>query len=109
MDSPFIEVTGSDELAKWDIEACIRHLKKVARCYRFRVIEVAWVVSPESSLEPKDRGPNIVHHPCNSPPKCYHTIKPALEERREGTVDPETLSISQNNTGDYARIVLCGQ
>ena len=78
VDSPFTEVINGDKPAKLDIKACMKHLKKVARCYGFRVIEVTWVVSsdssPDSSPEPEERGPNVVPHPRHPPSKSLRTI-----------------------------------
>ena len=76
MDSPFIEVAGSD--LKLDFKACTKHLKKVARCYGFRVIEVTWDVSPDSSPEPEEMGPNVVRHPRNPPSKRLRTVESAV-------------------------------
>ena len=82
MDSPFIEVASSDKPSKLDVKACMKHLKKGARCYGFRVIEVTWVISPDSSPdsspEPQERGPNVVQHSHHPSSKFLQTVEPVF-------------------------------
>ena len=77
INAPFTEVANSEKPSKSDVKACTKHLKKVARLYGFKVIEVTWVVSPCSSPEPEQRGPqrgpNVVLHPRNPPSKSFRT------------------------------------